>query len=157
MESIQLKKDNILRIGIKESDGKDTGNVLEFDLEDIELPFRLQECVEQHKKNVQFLKNQFIIIDKKKDKKGKKLFSANEEAKIKALQDFYKKEISALDLFLGEGGTYKILNGRKPYYTMFEDINDYLEPLLPLMQKKAGSIEDKIKAKYSKKESNVLE
>ena len=36
MESIQLKKDNILRIGIKEADGTDTGNVLEFDVEDIE-------------------------------------------------------------------------------------------------------------------------
>lgn len=157
MESIQLKKDNILRIGIKEADGTDTGNVLEFDLEDIELPIRLQECFEEHKKNVQTLKGQYIIIDKKPDKKGKKLMSANEEAKIKAMQEFYKKEMEALDMFLGKGGTNKLLNGRKPYFTMFDDINEYLEPIVPLIKERAGSIEDKIKAKYAKKESDVLE
>lgn len=157
MESIQLKKDNILRIGIKEADGTDTGNVLEFDLEDIELPIRLQECFEVHKKNVQTLKGQYIIIDKKPDKKGKKLMSANEEAKIKAMQEFYKKEIEALDMFLGKGGTNKLLNGRKPYYTMFDDINEYLNPIVPIIKERAGNIEDKIKAKYTKKESDVLE
>lgn len=157
MESIQLKKDNILRIGIKEADGTDTGNVLEFDLEDIELPIKLQECIEEHKKNVQTLKAQYIIIDKKPDKKGKKVMSANEEAKIKAMQEFYKKEMEALDMFLGEGGTNKLLNGRKPYFTMFDDINEYLEPIIPLIKERAGSIEDKIKAKYAKKESDVLE
>ena len=157
MESIQLKKDNILRIGIKEADGTDTGNVLEFDVEDIELPIRLQECIETHKRNIQDLRAQYIIIDKKQDKKGKKVMSANEEAKIKAMQEFYKKEMKALDMFLGEGGTNKLLNGRKPYFTMFDDINEYLEPIVPLIKERAGSIEDKIKAKYAKKESDVLE
>lgn len=157
MESIQLKKDNILRIGIKEADGTDTGNVLEFDVEDIELPIRLQECIETHKRNIQDLRTQYIIIDKKQDKKGKKLMSANEEAKIKAMQEFYKKEMEALDMFLGEGGTNKLLNGRKPYFTMFDDINEYLEPIIPLIKERAGSIEEKIKAKYAKKESDVLE
>lgn len=157
MESIQLKKDNILRIGIKEADGTDTGNVLEFDVEDIELPIRLQECIETHKRNIQDLRAQYIIIDKKQDKKGKKVMSANEEAKIKAMQEFYKKEIEALDMFLGKGGTNKLLNGRKPYFTMFDDINEYLEPIIPLIKERAGSIEEKIKAKYAKKESDVLE
>lgn len=157
MESIQLKKDNILRIGIKEADGTDTGNVLEFDLEDIELPIKLQECIETHKRNIQDLKAQYIIIDKKPDKKGKKVMSANEEAKIKAMQEFYKKEMEALDMFLGKGGTNKLLNGRKPYFTMFDDINEYLEPIIPLIKERAGSIEEKIKAKYAKKESDVLE
>ena len=157
MESIQLKKDNILRIGIKEADGTDTGNVLEFDVEDIELPIRLQECIETHKRNIQDLRAQYIMIDKKQDKKGKKVMSANEEAKIKAMQEFYKKEMKALDMFLGEGGTNKLLNGRKPYFTMFDDINEYLEPIVPLIKERAGSIEDKIKAKYAKKESDVLE
>lgn len=157
MENIQLKQDDLLRIGIRRADGTDTGNFLEFDLEDIELPIRLQECIEQHKKNIQYIKSQFVIIDKKEDKKGKKLMSANQEAKIKAMNDFYKKEIEALDLFLGKDGTYKILDGRKPYFTMFEDINEYIEPIIPLMEKRAGTIEEKIKTKYAKKESDVLE
>lgn len=157
MESIQLKKDNILRIGIKEADGTDTGNVLEFDVEDIELPIRLQECIETHKRNIQDLKAQYIIIDKKQDKKGKKMLSANEEAKLKVLQNFYNKEIEALDLFLGKGGTEKLLNGRKPYLTMYDDINEYIAPIIPIIEKRVGNIKDKIKEKYSNKESDVIE
>ena len=41
---IQLKKDNILRIGIKDTEGNDTGEHLEFDLEDIEFPLKINEC-----------------------------------------------------------------------------------------------------------------
>ena len=81
---IQLKKNNILKIGIKDSDGNDTGEHLEFDLEDINLPLRLNECDEKHRKNLEFLRNQFIIIDKKEDKKGKKILSWKEEEKLKA-------------------------------------------------------------------------
>jgi hypothetical protein len=48
---IQLKKDNILRIGIKDTKGNDTGEHLEFDLEDIELPLKLNESEMKHRKN----------------------------------------------------------------------------------------------------------
>ena len=156
---IQLKKDNIIRIGIKDSQGNDTGEHLEFDLEDIELPLKYQECIEMHKKNVKYLKTQLVIINKKEDHKGKKLLSYNEEEKIKAVSEFYKKEIEALDLFLGVGGTFKLLNGRKPYYSMYDDINEMLEPVLPIIKKGFDSIENKIKDKYKieNKESNVLE
>ena len=154
---VQLKKDNILRFGIKTADGVDTGEHLEFDLEDIELPLKLNQCELEHKKNVQNLHAQIIIIDKKQDKKGKQLLSWKEEEKIKAFSDFYKKETKALDLFLGEGGTAKLLNGRKPYYSMYEDISDILEPIMPMIQERTESITDKIKAKYSSKKSEVIE
>ena len=156
---IQLKKDNILRIGIKDSDGVDTGEHLEFDLEDIELPLRLNECEAKHRKNLEYLKNQFIIIDKKEEKKGKFILSWKEEEKLKALQEFYKREMEALDLFLGEDGTKKLLNGRKPYYSMYEDISEMLEPIMPKLKLRADDIASKIKDKYSNKatEKNVLE
>ena len=156
MEYINLKKDNILRIGIKTDKGEDTGNVLEFDLEDIELPFRLQEAHEQHKKNIMNLKNQLIIIKKRADKKGKKLFSANEAAEIKATMEFYKKEEETIDLFLGKGGTKKLLNGRKPYYRMWEDFQEYLEPVLKLLNERAMSIDEQIKKKYGTIDEGVL-
>ena len=89
---IQLKKDNILRIGIKDTNGNDTGEHLEFDLEDIELPLRLNECEIKHKKNIEYLKNQFVLIDKKEDKKGKFILSSKEEEKLKTLKEFYKRE-----------------------------------------------------------------
>lgn len=155
---IQLKKSNILKIGIKDADGKDTGEHLEFDLEDIDLPFRLNDCEKQHNEDLQELKRKFLVIDKKQDVKGKNsIMSANEEAKIKALQEFYKKEEKALDLFLGDGGTRKLLNGRNPYYTMYDDISEMLKPILPKLTNNAKSIEDRIRSKYSnKKEENVL-
>ena len=156
---IQLKKDNILRIGIKDNDGNDTGEHLEFDMEDINLALRLNECDEKHRKNLEFLRNQFIIIDKKEDKKGKKILSWKEEEKLKVLQEFYKREMEALDLFLGENGTKKLLNGRNPYYSMYEDINDMLKPILPKLKLRADDIAKKIKDKYSNvnnQEKNVL-
>jgi hypothetical protein len=155
---IQLKKDNILRIGIKDSNGVVLNEHLEFDLEDIELPLRLNQCEAQHRKNLEFIKNQFIIIDKKEDKKGKFLLSWKEEEKIKVLQEFYKKEMEALDLFLGKDGTKKLLNGRNPYYSMYEDINEILEPVLPKLKLRADNIIDKVKEKYNdKKETDVLQ
>ena len=156
---IQLKKDNIFRIGIKDIEGNDTGEHLEFDLEDIELPLRLNECEAKHRKNLEFLRNQFVVIEKKEDKKGKFILSWKEEEKIKVLQEFYKREMEALDLFLGQNGTNKLLNGRKPYYSMYEDISEILEPIMPKLKLRADDIVNKIKEKYSNNatEKNVLE
>lgn len=149
---IQLKKDNILKIGIKDSDGKDTGNFLEFDLEDIELGLKLNQCQKKHNENIQNVKRQFIIIDKKEDKKGKQLLSWKEEEKIKVLKQFYKDEADALDLFLGKNGTRKLLNGRKPYWTMYDDINEMLKPILPKLKLSMDGVVDKIKKKYKETE-----
>lgn len=154
---IQLKKDNILRIGIKDAQGKPTGEHLEFDMEDIELALKINECDARHRKNVEYLRNQLIIIDKKEDKKGKYILSWKEEEKIKLLNEFYKREEEALDLWLGEGSTKKLLNGRKPYYSMFEDITEMLEPIMPKLQVRAEDIISKVKDKYKKKDENVLE
>ena len=155
---IQLKKDNILKIGIKTFDGIATGEYLEFDLEDIDLALRLNECEKRHRNNIKNLKYQYIIIDKKQDKKGKNLVSWKEEEKLKALKKFYEEEEKALDLFLGKNSTKKILNGRKPYYSMYEDISEILEPILPKLKIRVDDITAKIEEKYSKinNESNVL-
>lgn len=155
---IQLKKDSILRIGIKDSEGKETGEHLEFDLEDIELPLKLNECDARHKKNVEYLKMQFAIIDKKEDKKGKFLLSWKEEEKLKIVKEFYAREMEALDLFLGENGCKKLLNGRNPYYSMYDDISEMLEPIMPKLKVRSEDIKAKIVSKYSKaKENDVLE
>lgn len=158
MEYIQLKKDNIIRIGIKDSNGIDTGEHLEFDLESVDLPLNYQRCMEMHKKNLSNLKAQILMIDKRNDKKGNKLFSANEEEKIKAIKKFYIDETKALDLFLGKNGTKKLLNGRAPYYSMFEDIIEILEPILPIIEKGFSKIEKKVVDKYKvMKDDNILE
>lgn len=183
---IQLKEDNILKIGIKKISGykheyqydekgnvmldengdeiiqrvpiyEETGEHLEFDLEDIELPIRLNQCNEEHKNNLRNFRNQILIIEKRQDKKGKKLLSWNEEEKLKVTKKFLEDEMKALDLFIGEGGTAKLLNGRKPYISMYDDISSILEPILPLIKERCVNIHDKIISKYKTKKDDVIE
>ena len=107
---IQLQKDDVLRLGIVDSNGKDTGEFLEFNLSDIEIPLRYQEMIEKDKKNKEYLRNQMLIIDKREDVKGKKLLSKNEEDKIKALNEFFMKEIQVYNMFLGPRGVEKLFH-----------------------------------------------
>lgn len=157
MEEIKLKENNVLKFGIKDANGKDTGNYLEFDLEDIELPLRYQELIEEDKKNRAYLKNQFTIIDKRQDHKGKKLLSANEEEKIKVLNVFYKKQEQIYDMFLGEGGVRKILNGRRLGLSSFDEIDEIIEKYItPKLKVNADDIKKKIMKKYSKADEEGL-
>ena len=156
---LQLKNENILRFGIKDENGEPTGDYLEFDLEDIELPLIYQEIVEKDRKNKLYLKNQLLIIDKKEDHKGKNGLSANEEAKIKVYNDFFKKEEEAYNMFLGKDGVKKLLNGRKMRWTTLNQIDEMIENvILPKLNITMDDITKKIKEKYSnKKEEKVLE
>ena len=147
---IQLSKGNVLTLKIKTVEGKETGEVLEFDLEDIELPLKYQDLLEKDKKNKEHLRNEILIIDKRQDVKGKKLFSKNEEDKIKALNDFFKKEAEIYNMFLGERGVEKLLNGRKLGWTTLQEIDEIIEKqITPHLDITMDSITNKIKEKYS--------
>lgn len=158
---IQLKEnEDILKLRIRDVEGKDTGDYLEFDLQDIELPIKLQEMGETDKRNRIYLENQLKIIDKKQDHKGKKLLSSKTEAKIKAIQEFYKKEIEVFNMFLGENGVQKLLNGRKISWGTLEEISTIIkEEIMPKLDIKQENINKKIMAKYSKqsKRDDVIE
>lgn len=158
---IQLSKDDVLRLEIRTNDGKSTGEFLEFDLEDIELPLKYQEMSEMEKRNQQNLRNQFLIIDKRQDVKGKKLLSKNEEDKIKALNDFFKKEEEIYDMFLGKGGVKKLLNGRKMGWTSLKNIDEIIKKqIMPHFDLSMERITNKVKEKYSQsknKDKEVLE
>ena len=159
MEKIGLKNENILKLEIVDEKGNSTGEFLEFDLEDIEIPFKYQEIIERLKKSRQNLKNQFVIIEKKQDHKGKKLMSSNEEEKLKALNNFYKEQVEIYNIFLGENGVQKLLNGRKLRWTTLSEIDELIEKqIAPQLNITMDDITKKIKSKYSnKKEDNVLE
>ena len=147
---IKLNKDDILRLEIVTNEGKKTGEYLEFDLEDIELPLKYQELIEKDKKNKENLRNQMLIIEKRQDVKGKKLLSKNEEDKIKALNDFFKKEVEVYNMFLGENGVQKLLNGRKLGWTTLQEIDEIIEKqITPYLDIDMKKITDKVKEKYS--------
>jgi len=148
---IQLNKSDVLRLGIRTEDGKDTGEYLVFDLEDIELPLRYQELLEKDKKNRENLRNQMLIIDKRQDVKGKKLMSKNEEDKIKAINEFFKKEVEVYNMFLGENGVEKLLNGRKLGWTSLQEIDEIIsKQITPHLDLSMTKITDKVKEKYGK-------
>lgn len=156
---IQLKESKeILRLKIIDENGNDTGNSLEFNLEDIELPIRYQQIVEEDKKARNNLKNKFTIIDKQQDHKGKKLLSSNEEARIRAMQEFYKREVEIYNMFLGENGVQKLLNGRELSWSTLEEIDTIIEEsIIPKLSINAENIKKKIMSKYGKKEDDVIE
>lgn len=156
---IQLKEnENILKLRIRDEEGNDTGEFLEFNLEDIELPLKYQDAVEQEKKNRMYCKNQLDIINKKQDHKGKKLLSSKEEETIKAMVEFYKKEVEIYNIFLGENGVQKLLNGRQLSWSTLEEIDEIIKTsILPKLEINAQNIREKIVSKYSKKEDEVIE
>lgn len=157
MEYIQLKQNGVKRFGIRTADGKDTGKYIEIDIEDLEFPERAEKCTKKHLQNITELNNQKIIINKRQDHKDKgELYSDNEKALIKAIQEFYRKEEEALDEFIGEGATRILLNGRKPYISMFEDINEYMQQIVPTLQKSKNDLIERIKNKYGKEEENNI-
>lgn len=145
---IQLKKRDTIKIGILDENGKDTGEYLEFDFNDIEYPLLINKCTIEHQKNINVSRMKFLAVDKKEDKEGKYALTKNQEEKLKILNEFYNKEMEVLDMILGKGGCKKMLNGRKPYYEMFDDIVEALEPIMPILEKKVNNINDKIREKY---------
>ena len=160
MESIQLKQDNLLKIGIKNAEGKDTGEIITIDLEDLKLPLRCQESEKMIKDNNKWLQAQRIMIEKRPDKKGKKLLSANEEALLKLVNEYYEKQTKAYELVLGEGAIKKILCGREMYITFFSDLEEQMKKLRPKLNQNAVDIKEKIKSiteKYGQKDSDVME
>ena len=146
---IKLNKDDVLRLEIRTNEGEPTGEYLEFDLEDIELPMKFQELVDKNKKNRQFLKNQFVIIEKREDVKGKKLLSKNEEDKIISINEFFKKEVEIYNMFLGENGVEKLLNGRKLGWTSLQEIDEIIaKQIMPHIDMTMEKITEKVKSKY---------
>lgn len=150
---IQIKEENVLRFGVKDKDGKDTGLVIKFDLQDIDLPLRINQMEAMHKKNQNILKQQVAALKKQEEKSGKFMLSWKKEQCIKLLKELYSKDMQALDLLIGKGMTQKILNAldRKPYYDMFDDILNSLAPILDKVINEADLMFDKLTDNIKKK------
>ncbi len=157
---IQLNKPNIVKLKIIDFEGNDTGEFLEFDVEDTQLPITYQTMIEKDKKNRKYLSNQLNVIDRRPDVKGKKLMSKNEEDKIRAYNDFFQKEREVYDMFLGKDGVKKMLNGRKMTWSTLIEISEIIEKqIFPYLKKSMEVAEEKyaeIEKKYSQKVENIL-
>lgn len=155
--TIQLSEKNVLKFKVKKENGEDTGLVIKIDLQDIELPIRINKMEEIHKKNLSLLKQKYAVLSKKDDKKGSTLLSWKQEEEIKLIREFYDNEMKALDMFIGQGMTKKILKAmeRYPYYDMFDDIVASFEPVLDIIENEANNMITDIKKKYGNVENGT--
>lgn len=156
MDYIELDKGSVQRFGIKTKDGQDTGEYIEIDPEDIEFPFRASECQTRHQDNVEWFSSKIKEIDSKCSKEGQ-FPTERDIERLNATKEFLKKEEETIDAFIGEGTTRKLLNGRKPYILMFNDIIDALAQTIPALKDSSKKIRESIKEKYKNKEDkNVI-
>lgn len=151
MNSIRIAKKDIYTIEVN-----DNGDTIEFDLLDIELPFKCDRALNGVNKAYRDLQAKLVIIEKKEDHRIEgQIITANEKAKMEAYRAAFKEMRAAVDAFLGDGACQKIFGDRN-YVEMFDDLFEQLEPHFEKMKLNTQGITDRIKAKYSKKADGVL-
>ena len=150
MEKIRVEKKNIYTIEVN-----DSGDTIEFDLEDIGLNFKLLKALKEIDRISNYMQNEMTIINKRQDVKGKYL-TKNEEDTLYLWNKAFKDMRNAMDMFLGEGACQKIFGDRN-YLGMFDDLIEQLEPHLKKMKISYNDIKKKIENKYSTTNKKVIE
>ena len=151
MNSIRIEKKDIYTIEVN-----DNGDTIEFDLVDIELPFKCDRALSEVNRIYRELKAKLVIIEKKEDHQlDNEFMTANEKAKLEAHRTAFAEMRVAMDAFLGEGACQKIFGDRN-YLEMYDDLFEQLEPHFEKMKLNTQGITERIKAKYAKKNDGVL-
>ena len=151
MNSLRVERKDIYTIEVN-----DKGETIEFDLVDVELPFKCERAWADVDRIAKELQAQLVIINKQEDSKQKgKLLTKKEEMTIEAYRKAFKEMRIAMDGFLGEGACQKIFGDRN-YLEMFNDLFEELKPHLEKMEITSQGILERIKAKYGKKDDGVL-
>ena len=151
MNSIRIEKKDIYTIEVN-----DMGETIEFDLVDIELPFKADRALSEVNRIYKELQGKLVVIEKREDHKlDGEIMTANEKAKLDAHRTAFKEMRVAMDAFLGAGACQKIFGDRN-YVEMYDDLFDQLAPHFEKMKLNSEGITARIKAKYSKKDDGVL-
>ena len=151
MESLRIERKDIYTIEVN-----DKGETIEFDLVDIELPFKADRAFREVTRIESELAAKLVIIGKKQDHpiKGASM-TANEEARLNAYREAFLGMRVAMDGFLGEGACQKIFGDRN-YLEMYTDLAEALAPHMEKMQLNSEGIRKRIKDKYGKQDDGVL-
>lgn len=151
MNQLRIKRSSIYTIEVN-----DKGETIQFDLEDLELPFKLDEAYRKVNKIANAVKAKRLIIEKKEDIKSPDGIMSSREREIMLLyKESFKQMREAMDCFLGEGGCQKIF-GDVNYLTMYDDLLEELKPHIKKMNLNVGSVIERIEKKYSDSSDNVL-
>lgn len=151
MESLRIERKDIYTIEVN-----DNGDTIEFDLVDIELPFKADKAFREIDRISGELQAKLVIIDKKQDHpiKGASM-TANEEARLNAYREAFRGMRVAMDCFLGEGACQKIFGDRN-YLEMYTDLAEALAPHMEKMHLNIDGIRKRIQEKYGKHDDGVL-
>lgn len=150
-KTLTLKnKTNVLTIKINRENGEYTGNDLVFNLKDIELVGRYDEMFSKLKKNDEWFNNQKIIINKQQDFQNKDDFLTNNQKRLyEANKEYLKRQMSAFNLFLGDNGVEKLLDGGSFDIDSIMIIKEYIEKqIMPYLNVTKDNITKEIKEKY---------
>ena len=151
MNSIRIEKKDIYTIEVN-----DLGETIEFDLVDIELPFKADRALAEVNRIYKELQGKLVVIEKREDHQlNGEIMTANEKAKLEAHKNAYKEMRVAMDAFLGAGACQKIFGDRN-YVEMYDDLFEQLAPHFEKMKLNTEGIAARIKDKYSKKDDGVL-
>lgn len=151
MEQLRIAKRNIYEIEVN-----DRGETIQFDMEDIELPFKCQEAMEEVAKIQSNLKAKLLLIQKKEDRKKKNsVYSDNQLAMLKLYKETFAAMRAAMDKFLGAGACQKIFGDRN-YLEMYDDLFEQLEPHLKKMELTADGIRKRIESKYGSNSGDAI-
>lgn len=151
MESLRIERKDIYTIEVN-----DKGETIEFDLVDIELPFKADRAFREVTRIESELAAKLVIIGKKQDHpiKGASM-TANEEARLNAYKEAFLGMRAAMDGFLGDGACRKIFGDRN-YLEMYTDLAEALAPHMEKMKLNSEGIRKRIRDKYGKQDDGVL-
>ena len=149
--TIRLEEDDTLEFEITDKEGKPTGEVLKFNMDDISLPLKYRDLYFKDKENRSWYKKEMLIINKKQDVMDKDdVLSRNQLESLKITEEFFKKETETYNMFLGENGVEKLLNHKPLGWESLVKIDKLIkEQIMPILDKHVKSMEDLIKNKYS--------
>ena len=126
----------------------DAGDIIAFDITDIELPFKLERAKKMASDAQKWLKGQQILISKKKDmtKKGD-LMTVNKRQTLETFRECIKRLSETTDEIAGTGARQKTF-GDKNYLEMFNDFIEQMEPHFDKMQLQGVDVRKRIEEKY---------
>lgn len=156
--TIKLEEDETLQFEITDSKGNPTGEYLEFNMDDISLPLRYRDLYIKDRESRQWIKKEVIIINKRQDVQEKDdPMTKNEKDILEANKKFFNKEIEIYNMFLGENGVQKLLNGKPLGWESLDKIDKLIQnQIYPILKNHVKSMEEMIKNKYSQKDDAEL-
>lgn len=157
---------NKLRIQCKdiyEIEVNDNGETIQFNVKDVDLPFKLQRAYDGVNRVQKKMQGEIAVLDKKEDHELKNsVFTYKEMELAKIRKSAFADMRKAMDEFLGEGGCKKIF-GDADYIDMYDDLFDALNEKgedgmshFDRMQLSAESVKKSIEEKYGNEDDDVL-